>query len=281
MRIELEHRTAFRYDRLVFLEPLDIRLRPRSDATQRLVIFELAIDPSPAGLSENEDLYGNEVARAWFEGTHERLTITTRATVETLRLDPFDALLDPEARKLPFRAHEHERLGLAPFLVREANEADVAELAASVAREVDQETFPFLAALTRRLHDGWRAIERPEGEPWPPAKTFAQRVGACRDLAVLYIDACRALGLAARFVSGYFAAEVRERRHTLHAWSEVYLPGAGWRGFDPTEGMAVTDRHVAVAAGPSPTSAAPTAGTFRGTGATSVLETVIRLEARP
>jgi len=279
MWIELEHRTAFRYDGPVVLEPLDVRLQPRSDSSQRLARFALEIDPRPAGLSAHEDVQGNAVTRAWFEGRHEALTITTRAVVETLRSDPFAYLLEPAARRLPFVAGPELQPALAPFTARDEADPAVTGWAAGLAREAGQETVPFLAALARRLHEGWRQVVRPESDPWPAAVTMAERQGACRDLAVLYLDACRALGLGGRFVSGYHATSPPDGKRALHAWCEVYLPGAGWRGFDPTEGLAVADRHVAVAAGPRPRDAAPTAGTFRGRSA-STLEAEIQLQVR-
>ena len=104
------------------------------------------------------------------------------------------------------------------------------------------------------------------------------RTGACRDLTVLFMECCRSLGLAARFVSGYQEGDKGTDRRYMHAWAEVYLPGGGWRGFDPTHGIAVTDRHVAVASGPTPATAAPISGTFRGTGAIARMEAALRIE---
>jgi transglutaminase-like putative cysteine protease len=118
---------------------------------------------------------------------------------------------------------------------------------------------------------------REESEPQAPGMILAQRYGACRDLAVLFMDACRALGLGARFVSGYQEGDPDQEGRRLHAWAEVYIPGGGWRGYDPTHGPAVADRHVAVAAGMHPTFAAPITGTFRGTGVSSRMQADIQL----
>ena len=108
----------------------------------------------------------------------------------------------------------------------------------------------------------------PTGDPWPPEKTLADRTGSCRDIAVLFCEVCRAAGLPSRFVSGYAVDPDHSGCHHLHAWSEIYLPGAGWRGFDPTLGLAVADRHVSLAAARLPALAAPTSGVYRGTGVT-------------
>ena len=112
----------------------------------------------------------------------------------------------------------------------------------------------------------------------PPRVTLEKGQGACRDLAVLFVAACRALGFGARFVSGYHQGHSEPMRRDLHAWAEVYLPGGGWRGYDPSLGLAVADRHVAVAAGTRPDQAAPISGSFRGTGVSSRMRAEIRME---
>ena len=280
MWIEIEHRTRFRYDRPVFLEPIDVRLRPRANANQVLALFDLEIAPRPVGLDEHDDLFGNGVARAWFDGVHESLTITTRAAVETLRVDPFAGLVDPVARRLPFVPPPDIGPTFTAYSARDPADLAVTELAMAWAREVGGETVSFLSEVARRLHEQWRPLSRPEGEPLPPSVTLVAREGSCRDLAVLHIDLCRAVGLAARFVSGYHATSTAAEGNTLHAWCEVYLPGAGWLGFDPSEGLAVGDRHVAVAVGTCSRDAAPTVGTFRGTGAQATLEAEVRLQVR-
>ena len=139
------------------------------------------------------------------------------------------------------------------------------------------ETVPFLGLITHRIHETCEAVVRHHDDPWPASVTLAERRGACRDLAVLLTTACRAVGLAARFVSGYQAGDPEQTERELHAWAEVYLPGAGWRGYDPMRGTAVSDQHVALAAGLTPRAAAPTSGTFRGTGATSTLHTDVSM----
>jgi transglutaminase-like putative cysteine protease len=117
-------------------------------------------------------------------------------------------------------------------------------------------------------------IHREQGPPWPAERTLRERRGACRDLAVLFNDVCRFVGFPARFVSGYQVDVPEEARPELHAWSEVYLPGAGWRGFDPSQGLAVADRHVPLAASRTPWMASPTSGTYRGTARSTLTASV-------
>lgn len=280
MRIDIRHRTEYQFDAPVFLEPHVVRLRPRGDASQRLLSYELTIDPEPTVRAENFDLDGNVVTQAWFDGTTGHLTVETLATVETLVTDPFRFLLDEPARTLPDVYPARLRSQLAAYRkAQEALAAPVAEFAAGVAADVSGRLDEFPRLLTRRLQRDHRIEPRPEGPPLPAETTLKERRGACRDLAVLFMECCQAAGLAARFVSGY--AHVDEATdHELHAWCEVYVPGGGWRGFDPTTGLAVADRHVAVAAAAEPVRAAPVAGSYRGSATATLVSTVDLGEAQ-
>ncbi len=127
---------------------------------------------------------------------------------------------------------------------------------------------------------GFQKLVREEGLPKRPSETLASQEGACRDLTVLYLDLCRWQGLAARFVSGYWRGGKASERRYLHAWAEVYLPGAGWRGFDPSSGLAVGDDHIAVAASPDPDGAAPVFGTYGGGDIQAALEWHLRVDVK-
>ncbi len=269
MLFKITHTTTYTFSRPVFLEPHTIRLRPRCDGSQRLIQFELQMEPKPAGLSECLDVEGNCAIHAWFDGLTESLRVKAGCEVETLRKNPFDYIVLPSASRLPVEYPDDLRLSLAPYCSRGSTDEAVTEFANAIAGEVDKQTLPFLAALNRRISQMCEVTIREEGEPQTPGVTLAQRHGACRDLAVLFMDACRVLGLGARFVSGYQEGDPDQERRELHAWAEVYLPEGGWRGYDPTHGLAVADRHVPVAAGMRPSGAASVTGTFRGTGVTS------------
>ncbi len=151
------------------------------------------------------------------------------------------------------------------------------EFAQASAGEAGGETLAFLSNLTRHIHGEHETIIRLQGAPLAAAETLAAGAGACRDLTVLFIEAARALGLAARFVSGYLATQTEGSEHELHAWAEVYLPGAGWRGYDPTSGLAVAERHIRVAAAANSNGAAPTSGRFRSSTASSEMETDVKV----
>ncbi len=120
-------------------------------------------------------------------------------------------------------------------------------------------------------------VKREYGEASTAEETLDSEVVACRDVAVLFMEPCRQLGIGARFVSGHQEGDPQAGERELHAWADVYLPGGGWRGYDPTLGLAVADRHVALAVSAFPKNAAPVTGSYRGTGATSTLETEISI----
>jgi transglutaminase-like putative cysteine protease len=274
MRFQIDHVTRYRYERRVFLGPQVLRLTPRTDANQRLLQFELRIDPEPAGRTDLVDLDGNTTTSIWFPDRVDRLTIEASALVETLRSNPFDYLWQG-AGVLPL--HYEPRLAslLKPYR-QGGTDGSVQALAESVAASVGEQAQVFPSRLAAVLHDDLRTIVRREGEPLPASETLALGEGSCRDLAVLFIEVCRQVGFAARFVSGYHTVAGDE--HDLHAWPELYLPGGGWRGYDPTTGLAVADRHIALAAGAEAWQAAPVSGTFRSRHS-SYLEATVSVQA--
>ncbi len=254
MRISVVHSTLYRYGTPVLLEPQTFRLRPRSDATQRLVHYAIDIDPTPAGQSWCLDQDGNVVLNAWFHAPADRLSVTSSFEVETLRENPFDFVLGSSS---------HDITTLTPYQTPWQASAAVADYSRAKG-DAASDVLAFLWCLNRALFEDFAHTVREEGPPELVDATLSSRAGTCRDLAVLFCEACRVQGLAARFVSGYEQeASLQERAH-MHAWAEVYLPGGGWRGYDPSQGLAVATSHVAVAAAADPLLAAPVSGSYRG-----------------
>jgi transglutaminase-like putative cysteine protease len=279
VRITVIHRTEYLYPRAVFLEPHAIRLRPREDESQRLAAFTLDIRPAPAGRWQALDQDGNSVTRIWFDGLTASLTLDVRFEVETLRANPFDFLLAPGDADIPVQYPEALRGPLAPYLGVD-HHPDVRAFARDLAGESGWRTLDFLTALNRGMWERTRQVIRPEGAPLTPERTLASGEGSCRDNAVLFCAACRAVGIAARFVSGYeVGAAAANGNGDLHAWAEVYLQGGGWRGYDPSRGIAAADTHVPVAAAANPALAAPVTGSYRG-GAASEISYSISMETR-
>jgi transglutaminase-like putative cysteine protease len=260
MRFRVVHTTEYGYDGPIALGPHVVRLRPRCDATLHLLRHDLKVDPAPAGRSDHLDLHGNSVTRLWFSGATAHLRIESAFEAETTRGNPFDFLLEPGFARLPVG-------GPAEFAAcraaRDALPAAVIDLSDRLAKDSGGDTLGFLSALNAHLFRTVVHDLRHEGDPYPPETTLALGAGACRDIAVLFLALCRAQGLAGRFVSGYQARSKRPDRH-LHAWPEVYLPGGGWRGFDPTWGRAIADAHVALAAAPTPAATMLLEGSFTG-----------------
>jgi transglutaminase-like putative cysteine protease len=280
MLFTINHTTEYCFTRPVFFEPHQLRFCPRSDGSQRLIRFDLHIEPTPAGVTQALDVEGNVLTMAWFDDVHERMVLRATSEVETLRENPFDFLLTPTNQRLPIAYQPWEAAQLGPALRRTAPiHVDPARELAEQLREASRgEVVPFLARLTETICNRFKVIHREQGGPWAPATTIEQRQGACRDLAVLWIDICRSVGLAARFVSGYQEGDAEQDKRHLHAWAEVYLPGAGWRGFDPTHGLAVADRHVTIAAATDPPHAAPVSATYRGNNIQAELHAEVLIE---
>lgn len=270
---EITHRSHYQYTQPVFFEPLTLRLRPRCDATQIVRTHDLRITPSPTGISYGVGLDGNGADTVWFDGVHDQLDVVATSVVETRRSDPFGFLItDAAAVALPIVYDARLRASLGHYLERPVADDAVQQFSAAIQKGAGHKTVPFLILLAERIYKEFQYLVREHGAPWTPRETLANKRGACRDYALLYLDACRCAGLAARFVSGYCYTDVPESN--LHAWAEVYLPGAGWRGFDPTEGLAVAERHVAVAAGRDAPDASPTHGHFRGAAEPTLTATI-------
>lgn len=262
MRFEISHFTEYRYGAEVKLSPHYLRLRPREDGSVRLVDFRLHLEPRAAGVSLQSEADGNVALVAWFTGTTRLLRIHATSIVETSRDNPFDYVItEAPARRLPVHYSAEQQAVLAPSLAGPVG-LGVKQLAEEVAASVDFDTLGFLAALNRRLFESTRVVIRKTGDPLDPEDCLALGEGACRDLAVLYMAACRHMGIAARFVSGYQMMDPESEERHMHAWAEVFLPGGGWRGFDPTHGIAVDKHFVPVAASPNPALATPVEGRY-------------------
>ena len=218
--------------------------------------------PIAQGSSEFVDLDGNNLTKLWFNQPAEQLSIQTTAQVETSCTNPFAYLLEPWATSLNFDYPSSLLKQLAPYLQSAGSAIDPAALALAqdLALETGYNTLNFLFTLNQLIYNKCDYVIRDIGEPFPAGVTWRHKSGSCRDYAVLFMAVCRAVGIAARFVSGYQEGDERQQSRDLHAWVEVYLPGAGWRGYDPTLGLIVSDRHIPLAASAIPKYAAAVEG---------------------
>lgn len=295
MTYAIEHITRYDFSSAVFLEPHTVRLNPRQDGTTVVLEHTQAVVPAPFARSRALDHHGNVTDRLWFSGTTERLSIRQSLRITNLRDNPFDYIPDPASERLPQLYQGAAATALAPYLATDSvdglrafliplvgsavyNDIQTARTTGTIA-DHGLSCSEFVMLLTQTLSERYEAIVREDGEAWPAERTLRERAASCRDLTVLFCAACRDLGIASRFVSGYQAGDPDQDQDTrdLHAWAEVYTTDGGWRGFDPTLGLAVADEHIALAAAADPVDAAPVTGSFRGTGARSHLHHEIHL----
>lgn len=223
------------------------------------------------------------MTKLWFEQPTDKLSIQTTAKIATSCTNPFDYLLESWATTIPFDYPSSLLQQLQPYLHRSSFLPDntILELAQEIAIATQGNSLDFLFTLNQRIYQDCQYLIRKVGEPFPPGFTWRNKQGSCRDYTVLFMAVCRTVGIASRFVSGYQEGDAQQQSRDLHAWVEVYLPGAGWRGYDPTLGLVVSDRHIPLAASAIPKYAAAIEGTVIpveiGTKVTSQLQAEIVL----
>jgi transglutaminase-like putative cysteine protease len=271
----VQHESSYRYDVPVQLGPHTLRLTPRPGAIQ-IRSRRLSVEPEPSAWSDVLDSFGNPITTLGFSGSTQSLRIESSFELETSALPNVCPLID----RLPLPPTA--QTALSPFLFA-ATHPDVRAFSEQLSADVRHEPVAFLDHLTHTLYDRIDRHIRPSGNAREAHETLALGSGACRDLTVLFLEVCRSRGLAARFVSGYQAqAQTPDGQRHLHAWAEVFLPGVGWRGWDPTHDARVSDGHVALCAAPHQTATMPIEGgfVFQGPAVSSTLDHSVRIATR-
>ena len=264
MKLRIRYQTTYSYDRAVSFSPHDVRLFPRHDRFTRVRRLDFKTDPA-TNVRFARDVFDNTVASCFFPEASTELQLHLVLDLEIDEKDPFHFILENSAAELPF-AYDPEILDvLEPY--RKRRTLDNLTVPGWTAPTVDKKhnTVAALADLNRLLHESLGYERREQGAAHSPAETLRAGSGACRDIAVLLAELLREMGLAARLVSGYLRESDRETRRaegSLHAWTEVFLPGAGWVGLDATNGIFCNHNFVSAAVGLTPSDVTPISGGY-------------------
>ncbi len=267
----LRHVTRYRYDRRIALGAQTIRLRPAPHTRAKVLAYSLKIEPEGHFLNWQQDPQSNWLARAVFPEKIDHFTVSVDLTVEMNVINPFDFFLEPDAEYFPFAYSPELKAELEPYLATRDGGPAFDRYLAGIARDKKQTT-NFIFDLNARLSRDISYLIRMEPGIQTPEDTLCKASGSCRDSAWLMVQLLRHLGLAARFASGYLIQLKPDVKSLdgpsgtdvdftdLHAWCEVYLPGAGWVGLDPTSGLFAGEGHIPLACAANPTQAAPISG---------------------
>lgn len=286
MKLRVSHLTRYSYDRTVGFSPHTLYLRPRESAELRLIDYRIAVQPN-AQITHVRDAEDNNLARAHIWDQAHTLVVESCFTVETLARNPFDFFLDPGAIAFPFNYSPADTAALSSSLAP-PSAATCSGLSAWLADALPAplaETTPLLGALASAVFNRFAYSRREEEGIQSPLETLRLGSGTCRDFAVFMCELLRMLGMATRFVSGYLYAPPEDdhrSRGAMHAWMEVYLPGAGWKAIDPTHGVFCDDCFIPVAHSVDPLRITPIHGAIAAdSAATAVMHTDLLIEKLP
>jgi uncharacterized protein (DUF2126 family)/transglutaminase-like putative cysteine protease len=271
LHVALHHRTSYLYDRPVTLGPQTVRLRPAPHCRTPILSYSLKVEPAEHFINWQQDPQGNYSARLVFPKPTRVFTVEVDLIADMTVYNPFDFFLDPVAENIPFAYEPKLATELSPFLRKDAGTPAFDAFLGAIDL-TPRPALDFLVSLNLRVSRAVRYLIRLEQGVQSPEQTLTLGCGSCRDSAWLLVQVLRHIGLAARFVSGYLIqlrpdvkavdgpAGASQDFTDLHAWCEVYLPGAGWIGLDPTSGLLAGEGHIPLACTPEPSSAAPISG---------------------
>jgi uncharacterized protein (DUF2126 family)/transglutaminase-like putative cysteine protease len=275
IRVALHHKTRYQFDRLVRLSPHEVRLKPAAHARTPILSYSLTALPKNHFINWQQDPYGNYIARFVFPEKVQTLEFTVDLVADMTVINPFDFFVEKYAEHFPFQYTNQQTLELSAYLKQEPMGDLLEAWVAKAKKEIIKQhlsTANFLVAINQQLQQEIGYLVRMEPGVQTPEETLTKLTGSCRDSAWLLVQIFRHLGLAARFVSGYLiqlTADIEALDGPsgttvdftdLHAWTEVFIPGAGWIGLDPTSGLMAGEGHIPLACTALPSSAAPVTG---------------------
>ncbi len=275
IRVALHHKTSYRYDRPVSLSAHQVRLRPAPHSRTPILSYSLTVEPAQHFINWQQDPYGNFIGRFVFPEPTRALSFTVDLVADLTVINPFDFFVEKDAEHFPFSYDAQLLAELSPYTQAEPADSLLQDWLKRFRADLGSEpkpTIDFLVFLNQRLQRDIGYLVRMEPGVQTPEQTLSLRCGSCRDTAWLMVQIMRQLGLAARFVSGYLIQLVADQKSLdgpsgtdrdftdLHAWTEVYLPGAGWVGLDATSGLFAGEGHIPLACTAVPSSAAPVTG---------------------
>ncbi|MDD9973959.1 MAG: transglutaminase family protein, partial [Candidatus Poribacteria bacterium] len=271
IRVGINHKSLYRYDRLVGLSPHIFRLRPAIHCRTPIEAYSLKIEPEEHFINWQQDPFGNYQARVVFLQPTHALSVEVDLIADMTVINPFDFFLEASAEHYPFSYEAQLKQELTPFLEVKEDGPLLTAWLANISR-TKKKFNDFLVDINRSLSEHIKYTIRMEPGVQSCEETLEKQIGSCRDTGWLLVQILRHLGLAARFVSGYLVQLVADQKPVtgpagppqdftdLHAWCEVYAPGAGWIGLDPTSGLLAGEGHIPLACVPDPVSAAPVTG---------------------
>ena len=269
MKIRIQHRTTYNYSQPVQFGQHKLLVRPREGHDVHIESSVLEITPAHT-IRWMRDVNSNSIAKIDFSEAAKQLSFYSEVVLDQYDANPLDFILEESAVHYPFVYDPEALPELTAFthIIYAKDTARLREWLTQFWKAGDKvETFALLQRLNQHIHDTFQYQRRDEAGVQTPAETLQKNSGSCRDFATLFLESCRCWGLAARFASGYMQCEATEAGGaSTHAWAEVYLPGAGWKGFDPTSGIMTGAQHVTVAVTRDPENAAPVSGSFEGPG---------------
>lgn len=270
--VGISHHTEYKYDRSVNMGPHIFRLRPAPHSRTKIKSYSLKITPEDHYINWQQDPFGNYQARVVFNEPTTEFSFTVDLVAEMTVINPFDFFLEEYAEEFPFVYDKISKSELAPYLKKRKASPKLLELIASLKPKEPIRSVDFLVAVNQVIYELVGYGIRLEPGVQTANETLTKKTGSCRDSAWLLVQLFRHLGLAARFVSGYLVQLTSDQKSLdgpsgpeedftdLHAWTEVYIPGAGWIGLDPTSGLFAGEGHIPLACTPEPSSAAPVTG---------------------